>query len=143
MVVVLSPHPPPDYRRSDHLPRLAEATVRPENVVFVLVATPVLVGGGSAASAVLGEGGGGIDVTGEEKKGRPKDVTALLPRIRLFCHSALFSEDPSNSSRNHLLIAFPIYSETPRGKGNSSLLRIVQMRHAPKESSVRFILYDT
>ena len=104
------------HRHCDHLPRLAEATVGPEDVIFVLIAAPVLVGGGSAASAVLCEGGGGIDITGEEKKGGPKDAATLLPRIRLFCLSALFSEDPCNSSGNHLLIAFPIYSETPGEK---------------------------
>ncbi len=76
---------PPYHRRGNHLPRLAEATAGPEDIDLVLVAAPVLVGSGSAASAVLGEGGGGI-------------------------------EDPSNSSGNHLLIAFPIYSEPPGEK---------------------------
>ena len=61
----LSPHSPPYYRRSDHLPRLAEATAGPDDVVLVFVTAPVLVGSGSAASAVLCEGGGGIDVTGK------------------------------------------------------------------------------
>ncbi len=75
----LSPSPPPYHRRSNHLPRLAEATSGPEDVVLVLVTAPVLVGGGSAASAVLCEGGGGINVTGEEKKGGPKDAATLLP----------------------------------------------------------------
>ena len=112
----LSPSTPPYHRRSNHLPSLAEATSGPEDVLLVLVAAPVLVRGGSSASTVLCEVGGGIDVTGEEKKGRPKDVTALLPRIRLLCHSALFSEDPCNSSGNHLLIALPIYKETPGEK---------------------------
>ena len=107
----LSPSTPPYHRSSNHLPCFAEATVGPEDVVLVLVAAPVLVGGGSAASAVLCEGGGGINVTGEEKECGPKDVAALLTRIRLFCQSALFIEDPCNSSGNHLLIAFPIYSE--------------------------------
>ena len=111
-----SPSPPPYHRCSNHLPRLAEATVGPEDVVFVLVAPPVLVGGGSAASAVLREGGGSIDVIGKEKECGPKDVAALLTRIRLFCQSALFIEDPCNSSGNHLLIAFPIHSETPGEK---------------------------
>ena len=75
----LSPPTPTYHRRSNHLPRLAEATVRPENVVFVLVATPVLVGSGASATAVLREGGCGIDVTGKEKECGPKDVAALLP----------------------------------------------------------------
>ena len=81
--ICLSPHPVPHYhRRSDHLPRLAEATAGPEDVVLVLVATPVLVGGGSAASAVLSEGGCGIDVTGKEKKGGSKDLAALLGQMK-------------------------------------------------------------
>ena len=62
---VSSPSTPPYHRRSDHLPRLAEATAGPEDVVFVLVATTVLVGSGSSASAVLCEVSGGIDVTGK------------------------------------------------------------------------------
>ncbi len=107
----LSLHPPPNHRRSDHLPRFAEAAAGPEDVVLVLVAAPVLVGGGSAASAVLCKGGGGIDVTSKEKKGGPKDLAGLLSRIGLLCQSALFIEDPSNSSGNHLLIAFSIHSE--------------------------------
>lgn len=107
---------PPYHRRSNHLPRLAEAAAGPENVVLVLVATPVLIGSGAYASAVLCEGGGGIDVTSKEKKGGPKDLAALLSRIGLLCQSALFIEDPCNSSGNHLLIAFPIYSETPGEK---------------------------
>ena len=113
MNTILSPSPPPYCRRSDHLPCFAEAAAGPEDVILVLVATPVLVGGGSAASAVLGEGGGGINVTGEEKKGGPKDAATLLPRIRQLVLSAFFIKDPSNSSGNHLLIAFPIHSETP------------------------------
>ena len=54
----LSPSTPSYHRRSDYLPGLAEATAGPEDVVLVLVAAPVLVGGGSAASAVLCEVGG-------------------------------------------------------------------------------------
>ena len=73
-------------------------------------------GGGSAASAVLCKGGGGIDVTSKEKKGGPKDLAGLLSRIGLLCQSALFIEDPSNSSGNHLLIAFSIHSEAPGEK---------------------------
>lgn len=52
----LSPHPPPHPRCSYNLPGLAEAVTRPEDVILVLVATTILVGGGSAASAVLCEG---------------------------------------------------------------------------------------
>ena len=64
----------------------------PEDVVLVLVAAPVLVGSGPAASAVLCKGGGGIDVTSKEKKGGPKDLAGLLSRIGLLCQSALFIE---------------------------------------------------
>ena len=109
----LSPSTPPYHRCSNHLPGLAKATVGPEDVVFVLVTAPVLVGSGASASAVLREGGGGIDVTGEEKKGCPKDLAGLLSRIGSLCQSALFIEDPCHSSGNHLLIPFPIHSETP------------------------------
>ncbi len=111
-----SPSTPPYHRRSDHLPGLAEATAGPEDVILVLVAAPVLVGSGSAASAVLREVGGGIDVTGKEKKGGPKDLAGLLSRIGLLCQSTLFIEDPCHSSGNHLFIAFPIHSETPGEK---------------------------
>ena len=116
MNTILPPSPPPYCRRSDHLPCLAEAAAGPEDVVLVLVAAPVLVRSGASAAAVLREGGGGIDVTGEEKECGPKDVAALLTRIRLLCQSTLFIEDPSNSSGNHLLIAFSIHSETPGEK---------------------------
>ena len=79
--LTLSPSTPPYHRRSNHLPRLAEATAGPEDVVLVLVATPVLVGSGSAASAVLREVGGGIDVTDEEKKSGPGGLLVLFIRI--------------------------------------------------------------
>ena len=69
-----SPFTPPYHRRSHHLPCLAEAAVGPEDVVFVLIAAPVLVGSGASASAVLGEGGGGIDLPDEQKEGSSKDV---------------------------------------------------------------------
>ncbi len=115
-LLVLPPSTPPYHRRSDHLPRLAEATAGPEDVVFVLIAAPIGIGSGPAASAVLCKGGGGIDVTGKEKKGGPKDLAGLLSRIGSLCQSALFIEDPSNSSGNHLLIAFPIHSEAPGEK---------------------------
>ena len=105
-------HPPPPHRRGDHLPRLAEAAAGPKDVIFVFVASPVLVGGGSAASAVLCEGGGGINVTSKEKKGGPKDIVALFPRIRLRCFFTLLSEDPCNSSGNHLFIAFPVHCDS-------------------------------
>ena len=69
-----SPSSPPYHRRSNHLPRLAEAAAGPEDVVLVLVAAPVGVGSGSSASAVLCEGGGGIDLPDEKKEGSSKDV---------------------------------------------------------------------
>lgn len=37
---------PPYHRRGNHLPRLAEATVGPEDVVLVLVTAPVLIPAG-------------------------------------------------------------------------------------------------
>ena len=77
----LSSSTPPHYRRSNHLPRLAEAAAGPEDVVLVLVAAPVGVRSGSPASAVLCEGSGRIDITGEEKKGSPKDAAALLSHL--------------------------------------------------------------
>ena len=80
--VLSSSRPPPYHRRSDHLPRLAEAAAGPEDVILIFVAAPGLVGGGSAASAVLCEGSGRIDITGEEKKGSPKDAAALLSHLQ-------------------------------------------------------------
>lgn len=107
----LSPSIPPPHRRGNHLPRLAEAAAGPEDVVLVLVTAPVIVGCGASASAVLREGSGGIDLVGKEKKGGPEDIIALFPRIRPFSFSTLFSEDPCNSSGNHLFIAFPIHCD--------------------------------
>ena len=77
----LSTHSPHLPRRSDHLSHLAEAAAGPEDVILIFVAAPGLVGGGSAASAVLCEGSGRIDITGEEKKGSPKDAAALLSHL--------------------------------------------------------------
>ena len=70
----LSPSSPSYHRRSDHLPCLVEAAAGPEDVIFVLVAAPVGVGSGSSTSAVLGEGGGSIDLPDEKKEGSSKDV---------------------------------------------------------------------
>lgn len=70
----LSPHPSPHYRHRNHLPCLLEAAAGPEDVVLVLVAAPALVGSGTSASAVLCEGGGGIDLPDEQKEGSSKDV---------------------------------------------------------------------
>lgn len=72
---MLSPHSPSHNRRSDHLPCLAEATVGPEDVVFVLVATPVLVGSGASTFTVLCEGGEGLDLV--KKKCCLKDSQSL------------------------------------------------------------------
>ena len=75
----------------------------PEDVVLVFVAAPVLVGSGSAASAVLCEGSGGIDITGEEKKGGPKDVAALFSEDqcnfsgRIFSHAKYIFHPESSS----------------------------------------------
>ena len=85
-----SPSSPLYHRRSDHLPRLAETTAGPENVIFVLVTTPVLIGVGSSASTVLREGGGGIDLPDEQKKCCSKDVASLLRRMGSLDCSALF-----------------------------------------------------
>lgn len=51
------------------------------DVILILVATPVRIGGGSAPSAVLCEGGGRIDLVGKEKKGGPKGPIVLLPGL--------------------------------------------------------------
>ena len=110
-----SPPPSPPHRRGNHPPCLAEATVRPEDVFLVLVTAPVLIGSGASASAVLREGGGGIDLVGKEKKSGFEDIVTLFPRKRLFYFSTLFSEDPCNSSGNHLFIAFPIHCDN-KGK---------------------------
>jgi len=85
----LSPYP----RRSDHLPRLSEASAGPEDVVLVLVGSPVLIGSGTAASAVLCEGGGGIDLPCERKK-------ALLD---------FYLEDTVGASRDHSMMNHPVH----------------------------------
>ena len=107
---------PPYHRRSDHLPRLTETAAGPEDVVLVFVATPVLVGGGSAASAVLCEGSGGIDITGEEKKGGLENSSATLPRVLLEETSTFIIEGLDNSPGDGYGISFPfdIYAETVR-----------------------------
>ena len=77
----LSPSTPPHHRRSDHLPRFAEAAAGPEDVIFVLVAAPVLVGRGSTTSAVLCEGGGGINISGKKEECSLEDPRVILPRV--------------------------------------------------------------
>ena len=79
----LSSSTPPHYWCSDHLPSLAEATASPEDVVLVLVAAPAGVGSGSSTSAVLCEGGGGIDLPDEKKEGSPENVARLEGQIDL------------------------------------------------------------
>lgn len=110
------PSSPPYHRRSNHLPRLAKATVGPENVVFVLVAAPVLVGSGSTASAVLCEGGSGIDVTSEEQEGGLENSSATLPRILLEKTSTFIIEGLDHSPGDGYGISFPfdIDAETVR-----------------------------
>ena len=104
---VLPPHPPPYHRRSNHLPRLAEATSCPEDVVLVLVAAPVLVGDGSAASAVLREGGGGIDLPDEKKEGGSKDIARLFRRMGSLNRSALFIKGLHCSAGAFVSYLFP------------------------------------
>lgn len=70
----LSSSTPPHYWRSNNLPSLAEAAAGPEDVILILVAAPVGVGSGTSASAVLCDGGGGIDLPNEKEEGSSKDV---------------------------------------------------------------------
>ena len=104
----LSPSSPPYHRRSDHLPRFAEAAAGPEDVIFVLVAAPVLVGRGSTTSAVLCEGGGGIYVTGEEEEGGPENSSATLPRVLLKESGTFIIEGLDHSPGDGYGISFPI-----------------------------------
>ena len=104
----LSPSIQPYHRRSDHLPRLAEAAAGPEDVVLVLVAAPVGVGSGSAASAVLCEGGGGIDLSHEKKKCCSKDVSCFFRRMGELDRSALFMKGLHSSSGYFRFISLPI-----------------------------------
>ena len=111
-----SPSSPPYHRRSNHLPCLLEATTGPEDVVLVSLATPILVGGRSAASAVLGEGGGGIDITSEELEGDPKNTSATLPRALLEETSTFIIEglDHSPGDGYGISFSFDIDAETVR-----------------------------
>ena len=119
----LPSHPPPYHRRSDHLPRLAEAAAGPEDVILVFVAAPVLVGGGSAASTVLCEGGGGIDVTGEEQKGGPENSRATLPRVLLEETSTFIIEGLDHSPGDGYGISFPIDIDAETVREISSFVR--------------------
>ena len=100
--------PPPYYQRNNHLPRLAEATAGPEDVVLVLVAAPVLVGSGASASAVLCEGGGGIDLSDEQKEGSSKDVACFFRRQGSLDRSALFMKGLHYNPGSFRLISLPI-----------------------------------
>ena len=104
----LSPSTPSNHWRGNHLPCLAEAAAGPEDVVLVFDAAPVLVGRGSAASAVLCEGGGGIDVTGEEQEGGPENSSATLPRVFLEETGTFIIEGLDRSSGDGYGISFPI-----------------------------------
>ena len=104
-----SPHP---RRRSNHFPGLAEAATGPEDVVFVLVAAPVLVGGGSATSAVLCEGGGSIDLPDEQKKCCSEDVASLLRRMGPLDRSALFIKGLYGFPGSFRFISLPIQGYT-------------------------------
>lgn len=105
---VSSPPTPLYHWRSDHLTRLAEATSGPEEVVLVLIAAPVGIGGGSAASAVLCEGSGRIDLSNEKKEGCPKDIARLFRRMGSLNRSALFIKGLHCSARSFHFISLPI-----------------------------------
>ena len=84
------------------------ALVGPEDVVLVLVSTPVLVGSGFSASAVLCESGSGIDLPDEKKEGSPKDIARLFRRMGSLDRSALFMKGLHCSARNFRFISLPI-----------------------------------
>ena len=117
------PHSPPYLRRSNHLPGFAEAAAGPEDVVFVLVTTPVLVGSGSAASAVLCEGSGRIDITGEEQEGGPENSSATLPRVLLEEMGTLIIEGLDHSPGNGYGISFPFDIDAETVREISSFVR--------------------
>ena len=121
--VLLSPSSPPYHWRGNHLSRLAEATAGPEDVILVLVATPVLVGGGSAASAVLCEGSGRIDITGEEQEGGPKNSSATLPRVLLEETSTFIIEGLDHSPGDGYGISFPFDIDAETVREISSFVR--------------------
>ena len=103
-----SPSSPPYHQRSNHLPCLLEATTDPEDVVLILVAALVGVGSGSSVSAVLCEGGGGIDLPDEQKEDSPKDVARLFRRMGSLDRSALFMKGLHCSARSFRFISLPI-----------------------------------
>ena len=117
------PSPPSPHRRSDHLPRLAEAMAGPEDVVLVLVTAPVLVGSGASASAVLREGCGGIDVTGEEQEGGLENSRATLPRIILEETSTFIIEGLDHFPGDGYGISFPIDIDAETVREISSFVR--------------------
>ena len=103
-----------------------------EDVVLVLIAAPVGVGSGSAASAVLCEGGGGIDLPDEKKKGCPKDIARLFRRMGSLNRSALFMKGLHCSAGSFRFISLPIQGYTQGeeiifpfiGRGKSEALLI-------------------
>ena len=119
----LSPSTPPYHRRSNHLPCLAEAAAGPENVILVLVTTPVLIGGGSAASAVLCEGSGRIDITGEEQEGGLENSSATLPRVLLEETGTFIIEGLDHSPGDGNGISFPIDIDAETVREISSFVR--------------------
>ena len=93
-----SPHPPPLRRRGNHLSSFAEAAAGPEDVFLVLVTAPVLIGSGPSASAVLRQGGCGIDLVGKEKKGGRETFCAPPLRAAGPCRKSGRNLRPTSSS---------------------------------------------
>ena len=108
-----SPSSPPYHQRSNHLPRLAEATAGPEDIVLVLVAAPVLIGDGSSASAVLCDGGGGIDISGKKDECSLEDPRVILSRVIHDESNILIIEDSDRFPRNRyrIFLSFHIDGE--------------------------------
>ena len=104
MNTVLPPPPPPNHRRSDHLPGFAEAKAGPEDVIFVFVAAPVLVGNGASASAVLSEGGGGIDIAGKKEECSLEDPRVIFSWVIHDESNILIIEDSDRFPRNRYRI---------------------------------------
>lgn len=119
----LPPSPPPYHRRSDHLPGLAEATSGPKEVALVLIAALVGIGGGSSASAVLCEGSGRIDITGEEQEGGLENSSATLPRVLLEEMGTLIIEGLDRSPGNGYGISFPFDIDAETVREISSFVR--------------------
>ena len=132
-----SPSTPPYYWCSNHLPRLAEATAGPEDVVLVLVAAPVGVGSGTSASAVF-ERRWWRHRLAQRKEGRLSERCCLILPANGSARSLCSLHKRPSLLRQKLLSHISSHPRlNPTGTDNPSLHRTWQKRGAPHRSSAR------